>query len=136
MSAPLGFGLGDAVLVIRGAWWVARQLTGEAVNDFKECSRVCRRFVALMELYEPLLAAFPSDDVRKLRRDVRRMLRRFVAVIEHDRNLLGSQRPRWSPRTALRKLDWPRKARTLDKLRRELESRIQLINFHVTVVHL
>ncbi|KAK4451000.1 hypothetical protein QBC34DRAFT_61156 [Podospora aff. communis PSN243] len=125
-----GFGLGpsDMVLLGRVVYQASQQLTGEAVEDYKECARTCRRFTELVTLYEPLLVLFPAPAVRGLYRDVHIILRKFLRKIKCYKPLLGRNRKRWSFRSALAKLRWPVHSRALRQLSRDLQDKIQLIN--------
>ena len=134
--SSFGFSIGDVALIGKAAYQIHQQLSGEAVEDFNECARTCRRFVGLADRYEPLLVRFPDSNARAIHRDVRRILKKFAGTIEKYKPHLGRRRKRWSIRSALAKVRWALHAKAFDKLRRDLESKIQLISTTVLVMHL
>ncbi|KAK0616727.1 hypothetical protein B0T14DRAFT_497898 [Immersiella caudata] len=128
MSFGFGLGPNDVFLLGRAVYQASRQLAGEAVEDYEECARTCRRFTELVKLYEPLLVLYREPAVRDLYRDVHEILRKFLCKINCYKPLLGRNRQRWSFRSAVAKLVWPVHSEALRQLSRDLQDKIQLIN--------
>lgn len=129
-----GVSPGDFVTLLQALKRLAAILNGEAVQNFKRCATTYRTF-ANVAIHLDTFAAdhnlLNTDPYKDIRRDIERLLREYYHKIREFQYFLGPKRVRRSFRGAIAKIKWSRRAKDLEELRGELNSRIPLVNMAI-----
>lgn len=129
-----GIGLSDCVMIVQALCDGIRLLSGEAVRSFKKHIRVYNQFASLagrLSDYIDQDINFRTPFFEATLRDIENTLHDFFSKIQDLRPYLGHERNRRSFRAAIRKIRWSSYSATLDELRLDLKSQMEMITFEL-----
>ncbi|PVH72642.1 hypothetical protein DL98DRAFT_609884 [Cadophora sp. DSE1049] len=127
-----GVSASDFILLFRGLISLTSTLRRGAVESFERCTRTYETLshaAKHLEAYAASTNAENSRSLRRIRKNMRKLLREYSNKIEAFKRLLGSDRDRCSIASAIAKIRWKTNESALEELRRELEQQMEVVTF-------